>query len=709
LERNRPLLGRKRKTRLIVGAVTALLAIVVAVLILLPHLFDMERLRQPLLSYLAEQTEGKVDFRKMDLVLFPRVHARFHEVSFSDEDISGTARRLIVYPELWSLARGRVRISSISLEAPVVRLTLAKAPQPGSLSIRDAVTRFLRGASARVPGLEIAVEGGAVSARLPDMNQEFHAEYVRGRLRFPPRRLEFHLSCTSGLWHSGYFSGWLDSENLNGEGQATLNQFRPEPIADYFLSRSPVRLGDSEATLDARFETKGLTTFQGNVTGSFPRLILLREKRPLVLRCENLKGSFRVDGAGFNLSLDQLDVTEPRFSLSGAAIKTPASPQITLDVALKGIDVAAARTAALSMAGDLPDVREVCEILQGGTIPAAAVSFRGTSPKEWLNPDHLLIRGSLAQGTVFVPDIDLRLDQVNGDAVISRGVLEARNARARMGGAQGRDGLLRLGLSGNRSIFHLETAVQADLSPLPDLLKRLVNDPDFEREMAGLSALKGQGRGRLVLGERKGDLRAKVDVSDFQLSARHRRIPYPVSIEGGEFSYEDNHVRAGNLRGRVGELAFSHLSGDLNWKGEPTLTASGGPLRIPLDRMYHWLVSIEGLKNGLKEVKSTAGTMILDSLQFKGPLAQPKAWLFQTSGTLEAAVVDSTLLPGPISFETGRFQATHEAFALSDSRIRMVDASLIISGDLRGYLDSPHALELTVQGDMGPDSPAMLS
>ena len=162
----------------------------------------------------------------------------------------------------------------------------------------------------------------------------------------------------------------------------------------------------------------------------------------------------------------------------------------------------------------------------------------------------------MQNGEIRIPDIQLDLTDAAGEIVIARGILEGQNLQARLGNSLGQNGKLKLGLIGDVAPFHLETDLRADLSQLPPILKRLVDDKDFQKELARLKELKGSADGKLVLGEDTDNVKVTVDASNIQLSAHYERLPHPLQISGGNFSYEENRIGVRQLSGKLGKSAF---------------------------------------------------------------------------------------------------------------------------------------------------------
>ena len=176
----------------------------------------------------------------------------------------------------------------------------------------------------------------------------------------------------------------------------------------------------------------------------------------------------------------------------------------------------------LALAGKNEDVKDIFDIVKGGSVPLITLKAQGNSLSDLGDMDKMVIRGQMQDGEISIPDIQFDLTDAAGEVVIARGILEGQNLQARLGNSLGQNGKLKLGLIGDVAPFHLETDLRADLSQLPPILKRLVDDKDFQKELALLKELKGSADGKLVLGEDTDNVKVTVDASNIQLSAHVR-------------------------------------------------------------------------------------------------------------------------------------------------------------------------------------------
>ena len=177
--------------------------------------------------------------------------------------------------------------------------------------------------------------------------------------------------------------------------------------------------------------------------------------------------------------------------------------------------------------------------------------------------ENIFIKAGLRDGRIYLSGPALDLEQVNGEAVISKGILKGEELEARLGNSRGQKGTITLGLEGDDAPFDLDVLVQADLAEVASLLKRLVKDKAFQKEISRINNLKGSAAGRLVLGKSLSSINVRAEASGFRLSARYAPLPYPIEITQGQFVYDEfkDTVRVQNLGGKLGTSSFSGMTG----------------------------------------------------------------------------------------------------------------------------------------------------
>ena len=708
---------RKRIMVRVFGGIGIFLILLSAFLLLLPYIINLEPVKERILTYLSQKVGGRVNFQKVDISYFPHSLVVIHQPSLSiPEKVTGTLVSATVSPEIWSLLRGKIRISRIQVEAPNITLMLPEKPWEKEEKTKTFSLEFLGQLLApilelmesKLPNLGVQVEKGKLNL-LEGTRSIFWFQDIQAKMMLPPGKLTIDLTCQSNLWQNIYVEGRVDSRNLTVQGRVDLTAFHPDVLTRYLAPPIPLRVGDSRTDLKLSFKTDGQRSLQAEVQGSIPFLTLQRGDGKLVLKGGKLAGRLSMEGDKIEVSLAQLILEDPRIRIAGKLRIDSTAPFFKVEVEGKEIDLISTGQAVSALIGDAPPVQKILEVVRGGQIPRVTFQAQGRTVDELGKLENLFIRGNIREGRAFVSEamvgvqgLNFELEGIKGDITISKGFLEAKNLEARWGEkVKVEEGLLRWGLAGEGGGFHLEATSEVDLAPIPALLKKVVKDENVLKEIELIHEMEGRVRGRWVLGETLKAIGLKVDVREINLVARYARIPYPLVIQDGQISYDGEKVGITKLNARLGRSSLSGLVARLDLKAGPYLEILSGESAILLDEIFPWLSSLEKFKGATKDLKSLKGTMALSNLEWKGPLFDPEKCRFRIGGDVENISVDLSLLPGPVSVPGAKFEITPEKVSLSDVRVGILDASLRAEGVLHDYQQGLQHIDFTFQADIG--------
>ena len=694
-----------------------LLILLSTLVLLLPHIINLGPVKERILIYLSQKAGGRVNFQKVDISYFPYCRVVVHHPSFSiPGKVTGTLVSATVSPEVFSLLRGKIRISRIQIEAPNITLMLPEKPwgkekktKALSLgSLGQLMTPILGLMEFKLPNLDVQVVKGKLNL-LDGTQSLFWFQDIQAKMVLPPQKLTIDLTCQSNLWQNIHVEGRIDSRTLTLQGRIDLTAFRPNVLSSYLALPIPLRVGDSRTDLKLRFKTDGHRSLQAEVQGSIPFLTLRRGDKKLVLKGGKLAGHLTMDRDKSEISIAHLILEEPRISIAGKLQIDSTIPFLKVEVEGKEIDLISTSQALSALIGDVPPVQKILEVVRGGQIPLVLFRAQGRSLDELGKLENLFIQGNIREGKAFISErmvgvrgLNLALGRIKGNVRISKGFLEAKNLEARWGKkARVEEGLLRWNLAGKGGRFHLEATSEVDLAPIPPLLKKLVKDENILRGIELIREMKGRVRGRWVLGETLKAIRLKADVREINLFARYARIPYPLVIQSGQVSYGGEKVGITRLNAKLGRSSLSGFTARLDLKAGPHLEILSGESALLLDEIFPWLSSLEKFKGATKGLKSLKGMVALSSLEWKGPLFDPESCRFRIGGEVENMSIDLTLLPGPVFIPGAKFEITPEKISLSDARVGILDASLRAEGVLHDYQRGLERMAFTIQADIG--------
>jgi hypothetical protein len=692
----------------VAGAFGLLAVLLVALAVLMPRWINGEAVKAGILARASRTAGGTVRYERLDLAWFPRPRIVVRRLELAvPHRAAGTVESLTIYPALFPLLRGGYHLAKIRADAPDLTVEIprsAKEEKPPSLAeIRERVAGLLSALSVDAPALVLEVHRGRAVVSL-GARPLCALREIEGRIVLPPERLDVDLRCASNLWGKLSLNGRLDAAELSGRGTIELAGLDLAPFSESFLPEGWRQVAAGRADLGAGFAIDRFRTLKAEVRGTSPSLSVRRGNRRVDVSGLRFGGTVEADGTRTVVSVARMSLESPRLGISGRLVLDRAAPRAALELRGGELDIAPVRVALLSLSGDIPGVRDVLDYVRGGRLTLSTLRMEGPAIFGRGAIDRLFLEGRLDAGRIFVGDADLDLREVAGNVVLSGGILTADHAEARVGDSRARDGSLRMGVTGRNPPFRLDTQVEADLAQLPGVLLRLTRDKELEGELSRIENLQGKASGRLTIGDRIGSLRVGVDATDFRLSARYRRIPFPVEVDGGRLLFDENGIAVERLSGRLGRSAFSGVAARVRLGDSPAFERLSGNVSVALGELYPWLASLDGMETARENVRRLDGSTDLAIARLDGPIARPAEWRYEADGSLRDVVLETTRLPGPVAMAKGAFRLSPETVYVTALDTRFLDTAVLLSGRVDGYRNPSRNLDATLSGQVGPDA-----
>ncbi len=624
-----------------------------------PMLINLESAKEKILIHFSEQTGGDLHYEKVDLLYFPRPHAVIYQVSLSlPGNVTGTLANLKVYPAIFSLFTGDVKISKLQLITPNFNIKLPSIQKEKKVAIspsfaREMLTNVLAYPALNKSSFLIEVKDGRLN--LYDENDfSFKFININANTRLLLTRLTIDLACKSNLWKNISIKGLINTHLFTSKGQVGLTLFNPKILTDYFFPDTVLKVSNAGINLNLDFKSDKHHALHAKVRSHTSHLTLLQENENIVIKVKNLICKLDMDEEKTKVSLSNLVLDYPKLKASGQFLLDRMVKQTSLDINAKKVDVGSTRKVALALAGNSGITKDIFDIVKGGNVPQITFKSFGKSQADLGNMKNIFIMGRLRDGNIFVPAALLDLEDVDGNVTVSNGVLVGENIKARLGNSFGTNGMLELGFEKNIP-FYVETVIQADLAQLPPILERCVENKPFLKELSQIEEFKGSALGKMVLDGNKQSVDVSVDASEIDLHARYGRIPYPLQIKGRRFSYEEDHISFDKLNAKMGKSTFSRLSGGITWKDEPRLTVKSDSSILQMEEIYPWILSYKNTAAVFKDFKIIQGIITLSDINLDGPVSSPMNWRINMKGDLENILINSSLSPDPISVADGKF------------------------------------------------------
>ncbi|HEX8043830.1 AsmA-like C-terminal domain-containing protein [Candidatus Deferrimicrobium sp.] len=700
--------GRKTIARGIAGTFGLLAVLLLALGALMPRWINGEAVKAGIFARVSSAAGGSVRYERLDLSFFPRPRIIVHRLELAiPHRAAGVVESLALYPALFPLVRGGYHLTKVRADAPDLVVEIprpAKEEKPPSLAeIRERIADLLSALAVEAPEMVFEVHRGRVALSLGPRPLCALRE-IEGRIVLPPKRLEVDLRCASNLWGNLVLNGRLDASELSGRGTIELVGLDLAPFAESFLPEGWRQMAAGRADLGAGFEIERFRTLKAVARGASPSLSVRRGSGSAGVSGLRFGGTIEIDEAKTVVSDARMSLESPRLQVSGRLALDRAAPRAELELHGGDIDIAPVRGALLALAGDIAGVRKVLDYVRGGRLTLTALKIEGPAISGRGAIGRLSLEGRLGAGNIFVPDGDLDLRDVAGNVVLSGGILTAEHAEARIGESRAREGFLRMGVTGRDPPFRIDTRVEAGLAQLPRILLSLIKDKGLEDELSLIEDIQGKTSGQLTIGDRIGSLRVAVDATELRLSARYRRVPFPVEVDGGRLLFDENGIAVERLSGRMGRSAFSGVAARVHLGDSPAFERLSGNMSVALGEFYPWLASLNGMERVRENVRRLDGFMELVIGRLDGPIGRPVEWRYEADGSLRGVLLESTRLPGPVAVAKGAFRLSRETVSVTSLDARFLDAAVLLSGQVDGYRKPFRMLDSTLSGKVGPDA-----
>ncbi len=624
------------------SVIVILLLFTAAALFLLPHFINTASIKQKIQAAITERIGGQVDFQAIDLSYFPRPAIELRQVALNIPDkVEGTIAALRLAPALYPLLNGDLRLARLELDSPQLNLKLPEKK------------------AAKTPAQPYT---------------------------FTTMEKQLNSALGSFVEETSHLKLQIDDARLT-IAQGTKKQIEIEDL-----------------TLQFTISVTDPHSARGHLQSTFSKLSLYRKGLQEMVKDTSIDCSLQMERDRLTVALDQLAITEPNLELAGDLVLAKSSPAITLNLSSSNINVDSTRRTALALAGDTPPTRDIFDYLRGGKVPHISFTSRGENFSELTDLDNMVIKGQLQKGKVSIPPIKLDLTEVNGNVIISKGVLQGTGLSTRLEGSTGRDGSLLVGLAKDNDLFQLELTLSANLTETATILHRVVADPVFIAELEKIKNVQGTSNARLTLGDSLNDINAKVEASDIKFSADYQRVPLPIDITQGQFTFSKEHIAFNNLVGTLGKSHFTDFSCLVTNTKAISLDISSGPLELVTAELYPWITSLKGLRHQLKDIKRVQGQLDVSALKFVGTIDNPLEGKYTATGKVQDLSIETTLFPSTISFTRGGITVVPRQLSFTRLHTATQDAVVNLTGNIKGFPQQLSRIELALDGQMGPRS-----
>ena len=216
-----------------------------------------------------------------------------------------------------------------------------------------------------------------------------------------------------------------------------------------------------------------------------------------------------------------------------------------------------------------------------------------------------------------------------------------RQAQGRLDKSIAHDGSFDLNLIPDVMPLHLDATASVDLAEGMAVAKRVLPDPQIQRQLNQVKDLAGNASVRVILGGDVDHITTRVEVSSLNASARHDLVPFPIRIARGGLTYSGPTLTFEGLGGAIGESTFNGVSAQLGLSSPYPLTSQQGTVVAALEELFHWASAQPRFAKQLEGVKQVSGGLAVSIAKLNIPLNSPEQMRFVVNATPQHIVLDA--------------------------------------------------------------------
>ena len=436
------------------------------------------------------------------------------------------------------------------------------------------------------PDLVAEIEAGKVELRI-GQRPPLLVEKIDVHLDVTTKTISAKVSCSSNLWTHFGADLHLTADELSGGGRVELSGLQVPALGPIVGIQEgwPVQ----EATVNASMDLKmrGLTDAHADLRIDTPKVALQFGKAHLDFVGAAIEAAAQTQGESAEVTLRKLALDSPMVALSAKFVKSETG--YALESETSNVNLLDLQAVGRALAPEVDWLVDFPVTVASGTVTSATFKTQAAKLEDLFDLQAMHITGSVDKGDISLPVFyDLKVHQVSATASIEQGVLHVRQAQGRLGKSMARDGSFDLNLIPDVMPLHLDAIASVDLAEGMVVAKRVLPDPQIQRQLNQVKDLAGNASVRVILGGDLDNVTTRVEVSSLTASARHDLVPFPIRIARGGLTYAGPTLTVQGLGGAIGQSTFDAVSAQLGLSSPYPLTSQQGSVVAGLEELFHW-------------------------------------------------------------------------------------------------------------------------
>ncbi len=686
-----------------------LIYLLLLLLLCIPRIIDHDPIRRELTRRTSQFLSMPLKTSEVRLTFFPRPFLQIQNLQLRpSKALAVQVESLQVFPSWKDLFLGKARIQELRVKGPAFELQSgdrAHVPLPDAQALQAVLQRLSKIEKTSIEDGRLRIESRETTL--------LSCSGIQAQARgLPLLKLQVKGRSAQAKRFSVQFSG--DPESLDFQGRLKLANLQLQEIAKFFPPGYQ-DLGSSRVNLKAELKIASGNILESAFQANAPDWKLKGRRHDLLVIDPALQGRLHLSPESTRIFISDLHLENPEIQLSGEFGWEFASNTINCRVQASNFQIKALKKAWLSV-GESQTLRKILSIVPGGQVQELALSTSGRSLSEL--GDNFRLQGGLDKGTVIVPAPRLHLTDVRGSVLYEDGVLRCRQAGARMGGAEARNGEFVLGLKAMADPFLLRTEIEGSFEALPAVLRKTVHSESFLHELESFSEISGQGKGTLRIEKETRGWTVKAGLERGFLKAKMDRLPFPVRIGAGTVHWNSSQTKLHLEKLKASSSSCQSISAVVQADRKNPFEIETSEAVLEVQELLPWLRSpSSGFSSlptkwrpggaNLPAIQADpVGKVFVETGRLQGKLQDSENWDFRVKGSVQELRLHSKALPSPLQVKSGAFQAEsgQAKLALKDWKIHCLDGSAGLSLVLEAAKDETALVEFIFsQGRLRPE------
>lgn len=151
-----------------------------------------------------------------------------------------------------------------------------------------------------------------------------------------------------------------------------------------------------------------------------------------------------------------------------------------------------------------------------------------------------------------------------------------------------------------------------------------------------------------------------------RLLLKSRKLPKDLLINKGQFAWQGFQIEFVDIDAAMGKSSVTDISGNVNWKTKPMLTAQSGESIFYAQDISPLIFSFKNLSAALNRFKPLRGKLAFNRMAYSGPISGVPQGQLSFSVEVKQVSLSSKKLPGPLHVNRGQISLSKNQLSLKN-------------------------------------------